>query len=339
MQTTLHPVDLAKAQALLSRLPDTFSIILRAARMQETSDGKISVFFEIPGSTERQVTATSPNEALRLAIVELATLVTSSAHQQQAVSTSDTGVHLVEEVLSSSERTLSKARQQTLGTSLPLRLKEHLSELATAEDTSFAEVCRRFVVFGFEDFVARSLYASPASLFEVLSNELSEWDDSSIEQIMVRLGPSHAVRLRSAAKEYEKSVSELTVLCAAHGIAMQRLLEPLENRVSKCRGAAVRSLVSKLGLQPFAVPLVSGILAGSVRTPRKLLPKLALALEAPESLLSTVFRGSFDRRLVPAFKAEAGKPMLSTAPAPWTTAVKALSLSSEDERALLELGV
>jgi hypothetical protein len=222
---------------------------------------------------------------------------------------------------------------------LPSRLKEHLSELAATEATSFAEVCRRFVVFGFEDFVARSLYASPTLLFDMLANEFHEWDDASSEQVMVRLDPGHAVRLRSTAKEYGKSVSELTVMCAAHGIAMQRLLEPLESRVSKCKGAAVRSLVSKLGLQPVAVPLVSGILAGSVRAPRKLLPKLALALDAPESLLSTVFRGSFDRRLVPAFKAEVGKPVLTTVPTTWTTAVKALSLSPEDAKALLELGV
>ncbi|CAN7368323.1 hypothetical protein [Variovorax sp. LjRoot178] len=340
MQTTLKPVDLDQAQALLSRLPDTFSSILRTARLQATPEGHISVSYDMQGSSKREVTATSPNEAIRLALVDVATYVTSSAQQHEAIQMSScaTGAELATEA-SSPERTLSKAKQQTLGASLPSRLKEHLEELAATEATSFADVCRRFVVFGFEDFVARSLYASPTSLFDMLANELHEWDDSNTEQVMVRLDPGHAVRLRSTAKEYEKSVSELTVLCVAHGIAMQRLLEPLESRVSKCKGAAVRSLVSKLGLQPFAVPLVSGILAGSVRAPRKLLPKLALALDAPESLLSTVFRGSFDRRLVPAFKAEGGKPVLSTAPATWTTAVKALSLSPEDAKALLELGV
>lgn len=340
MQTTLNPVDLAQAKALLSRLPDTFSSILRTAQLQATPEGHISVSYEMEGSSKREVTATSPNEAIRLALVDVATYVTSSAQQHEAIQMSfcAIGAELAMEACYA-ERTLSKAKQQTLGASLPSRLKEHLTELAATEATSFAEVCRRFVVFGFEDFVVRSLYASPSTLFDVLANELHEWDDSSTEQVMVRLDPGHAVRLRSTAKEYEKSVSELTVMCAAHGIAMQRLLEPLEARVSKCKGAAVRSLVSKLGLQPFAVPLVSGILAGSVRAPRKLLPKLALALEAPESLLSTVFRGSFDRRLVPSFKAEAGKPVLSTAPATWTTAVRALSLSPEDAKALLELGV
>jgi hypothetical protein len=335
MQTTLNPVDLAQAQALFSRLPDTFSSILRTAQLQATPDGHISVSYEMQGSSKREVKATSTNEAIRLALYDLATYVTSSPQQHEAIQMSSCATGEA----CAPERTLSKAKQQTLGASLPSRLKEHLSELAATEATSFADVCRRFVVFGFEDFVARSLYASPTLLFDMLTNELHEWDDASSEQVMVRLDPGQAVRLRSTAKEYGKSVSELTVMCAAHGIAMQRLLETLESRVSKCKGAAVRNLVSKLGLQPFAVPLVSGILAGSVRAPRKLLPKLALALEAPESLLSTVFRGSFDRRLVPAFKAEVGKPVLSTAPATWTTAVKALSLSPEDAKALLELGV
>ena len=340
MQTTLNPIDLAQAQQLLSRLPNTISSILRTAELQATSGGYISVSYVMHDSTKREVTANSPNEALRLALIDVVTYVTSVAQEHEAIQTNSCSIDAESATKACSpERTLSKAKQQTLGASLPSGLKEYLSKLADTEDTSFADVCRRFVVFGFEDFVARSLYASPASLFEVLANELHEWGDSSTEQVMVRLDPGHAVRLRSTAKEYQKSVSELTVMCVAHGIAMRKLLEPLESRVSKCKGPAVRSLVSKLGLQPFAVPLVSGILAGSIRAPRKLLPKLALALEAPESLLSTVFRGSFDRRLVPAFKAEAGKPVLSTAPATWTTAVKALSLSPEDAKALLELGV
>lgn len=340
MQTTLNPADLAQAQALLSRLPDTFSSILRTAQLQTTTEGHVSISYEMPDSSKREVTAKSPNEAIRQALADVAAYATSSvhAHETMQVRSCFTGAELATAVCSA-ERTLSKVKQQTLGASLPSRLKEHLSELAESEATSFADVCRRFVVFGFEDFVARTLYASSSSLFDLLANELREWEGSSSEQVMVRLEPSYALRLRSSAKEYEKSVSELTVLCAAHGIAMQRLLEPLESKVSRCKGAAVRNLVSKLGLEPYAAPLVSGILVGNVRAPRKLLPKLALAFEAPESLLPTVFRSSFDRRLIPAFKAEAGKPVLSTAPATWTTAVNALQLSPEESKALLDLGV
>lgn len=341
MRTTLDPVDLAQGQVLLSRLPDTFSNILRTAQLEPQAEGRVAVSYEIAGVGKRQVAATSPNEAIRQALVDLASFLTSTAELRATVrvNASETESELGGEVPPSSERSLSKTRQQTLGTTLPLSLKEHLNSIASSEATSFADVCRRFVVFGFEDFVARSLYASSTSLFEMLRHELHEWHDSNTEQVMIRLDPGHAVRLRSTAKEYEKSVSELAVLCAAHGLAMQKLLAALEPRVSSCKGAAIRNLVSKLGLQPVATPLVSSILVGNVRAPRKLLSRLAGAFEAPESLLSTLFRGSFNHRLVPAFKAEAGKPVLSTAPTTWTAAVKSLNLPADEAKALLDFGV
>lgn len=340
MRTALDPADFAQGQMLLSRLPDTFSNILRTAKMHPEVEGRVSVSYEVAGAGRRQVAATSSNEAIRLVLAEIASLLTASAAPPETVQ-----MNLIEidstlrQESSLPERVLSKARQQTLGASLPLSLKEHLDSVAAEEATSFAEVCRRFVLFGFEDIVAQSLHASPTSLFEMLGHELQEWDGSTSEQVMVRLDPGHAVRLRSIAKEYQKSISELTVLCTAHGVSLQRTLASLESKVSSCKGASIRNLVVKLGLQPTATPLVSSILAGNVKAPRKLLARLALAFDAPESLLSTLFRGSFDRRLVPAFKAEGVKPRLSTAPTTWTSAVKSLNLSAEDTKALLDLGV
>lgn len=341
MRTTLDSEDLAQGRGLLARLPEAFSSILLTFQLEMQEERLVSVTYEISGVGKRHVVGSSSNEAIRKALVDVAAFLTSTVVGQDAARLVDmpTDSGSDEDSRPSSERSLSKARQQTLGATLPLSLKEHLTSIASSEATSFAEVCRRFVLFGFEDFVARSLYSSPSSLFEMLGHELHEWHDTNAEQVMVRLDPGHAARLRSTAKEYEKSVSELTVLCAAHGLVMQRLLETLESKVSTCKGAAVRGLVAKLGLQPSAAPLVSGILVGNVRAPRRLLSRLAVAFEAPESLLSTLFRGSFDRRLVPAFKAEAGKPALSSAPATWTSAVKSLSLPAEEAKALLELGV
>lgn len=341
MRTALDPADFAQGQMLLSRLPDTFSNILQTAELHLDAEGRTFVSYEIAGAGKREVAAASSNEAIRLALVEIASLLTASTESQEAgpMNASEIESTSGEATSSSPDRSLSKAKQQTLGASLPLSLKEHLNSIAAEEATSFAEVCRRFVLFGFEDVVAQSLHASPTSLFEMLGNELHEWGGSSSEQVMVRLDPGHAVRLRSVAKEYQKSVSELTVLCTAHGISLQRALASLESRVSNCKGAAIRNLVVKLGLQPAATPLVSSILAGNVKAPRKLLARLASAFEAPESLLSTLFRGSFDRRLVPAFKAEGVKPRLSTAPTTWTLAVKSLNLTAEDTKALLDLGV
>lgn len=341
MRTTLDSEDLAQGRGLLARLPDAFSSILLTFQLDRQDERLVVVTYEISGAGKRHAVGSSSNEAIRRALVDVSSFLTPTEEGQDAARLDGTSTEIEsdEETLCSTERSLSKARQQTLGATLPLRLKEHLASIASAEATSFAEVCRRFVLFGFEDFVARSLYASPASLFEMLGHELHEWQDTNAEQVMVRLDPGHAARLRSSAKEYEKSVSELTVLCAAHGLVMQRLLSTLESKVSTCKGAAIRGLVAKLGLQPVAAPLVSGILVGNVRAPRKLLSRLAVAFEAPESLLSTLFRGSFDRRLVPAFKAEAGKPALSTAPSTWTSAVKSLSLPAEEAKVLLDLGV
>ena len=82
---------------------------------------------------------------------------------------------------------------------------------------------------------------------------------------------------------------------------MQGLLVSLEQKISNFKGAAIRPLLPKLDLPPFATPLLSSVLAGTVRAPKTLLRKLAGIFEAPESLLSTFFRRSFDYRLVPAF--------------------------------------
>lgn len=341
MRTTLNPVDFAQGQVLLTRLPDTFSNILQTAQLESRPNGCVAVSYEVAGAGRCLAVASSPNEAIRQALVDLASILTHCTEQQPTAQSfaSETAPEVDTEIPSSSERSLSKSRQQTIGTTLPLRLKEHLYEIASSEGTNFAEVSRRYVVFGFEDFVSRSLYTSSTSLFEMLSHELSDWQGSGTGQTMIRLDPGYAVRLRTTAKEYKKSVSELTTLCAAHGLAMQKLLATLETKVSSCKGAAIRNLVSKLGLQTVATPLVSGILVGNIRAPRKLLSKLAGAFETHESLLSTLFRGSFDRRLVPAYKADAGKPVLSTAPATWTSAVKSLNLSTQDAKALLDLGV
>ena len=341
MKPKLDPVDLAQGQALLSRLPDTFSNILQTARLEHQVGGHVACTFEVPCVGTRTTSADSSYEAIRLALVELVNLHTmaTSQHLVLKINATSPSEGAGGATSASSERFQSKARQQTVGVTLPTSLKEHLSLLADLQDTSFAEVSRRFAVFGFEDFVDRSLYVSSTTLFDLLANELEKWQDSSSEQVMLRLDPGHVVRFRSAAKEYEKSVSELAALCMAHGLVMQELLVSLEQRVASCKGAAIRPLLPKLQLQSYAAPLISSVLAGNVRAPKTLLRRLASVFEAPESLLSTLFRRSFDLRLVPAFKAENGKPELPTAAISWAVAVKSLNLPSEQAKTLLDLGV
>ncbi|BBI98683.1 hypothetical protein FGKAn22_03760 [Ferrigenium kumadai] len=235
------------------------------------------------------------------------------------------------------ERFHSKTRQITVGVTMSTRLKDHLVSLADSQRTSFAEVSRRIAVFGFEDFVDKSLFVSSKSLFETLGSELRGWQSSDSEQVMLRLEPGHAARIRATAKEYGKSASELGALFIAHGLVLQEQLVSLEAKVSNCKGAAIRSLVAQVGLGSYAASLLSGVLVGNVRAPKALLKRLESIFEAPEALLTTLFKRSFNNRMVPAFKAENGKPEVSKSPTPWGVAVKSLNLPADQTKALLDL--
>ncbi|MFC6523019.1 hypothetical protein ACFQAT_28025 [Undibacterium arcticum] len=221
---------------------------------------------------------------------------------------------------------------------MPTSLKERLTVLADSQGGSFAEVARRFALFGFEDFVDRSLFVSSKSLFDLLDRELNNWQHSDSEQVMLRLDPGHAVRMRTAAMEHGKSASELGALCMAHGLAMQEQLVLLEAKVTNCKGPAIRSLLTQVGLGSYAASLLSGVLAGHIRAPKSILKRLANVFEAPETLLTTLFRRSFESRVVPSFKAEHGKPEVSHAATSWDVAVKSLNLPSDQTKELLDIG-
>lgn len=341
MNSTLDLVDLAQGQALLSRLPDSYFAILKAARLEQEVGNGVTCTFEVPGIGKRMASAPSSIGAIRLALIELASMLTmppfsDSAHPMNANVSSIGGTGLTSDT--AAERLHSKTRQLTVGVTMPTSLREYLTSLADSQGTSFAEVSRRFAVFGFEDFVNRSLFVSSKSLFEMLGCELRKWQNSDSEQVMLRLEPGHAVRIRSAAKEYRKSASELGALCMAHGLVLQEQLVSLEEKVTNCKGAAIRPLLTQVGLGSYAAPLLSGVLVGHIRAPKALLKRLANVFDAPETLLTTLFKRSFDNRLVPAFKAENGKPEVSKVATRWDVAVKSLNLPPDQTKALLELG-
>lgn len=235
------------------------------------------------------------------------------------------------------ERSRSKARQLTVGVTMPKCLKNHLAEVADAEGTSFADVSRTFVVFGFNNFEDQTFKVSPDTLFYTLKNELSAWRPSKSEQVMLRLEAKHAVRIRLAAKEYSKSASELSALCMAHGVALQKELRSLDARVSSYRGASIKKLLPIVNLESYAAPLLIGVLAGSIRAPNILQQRLADFFETSDIMLSDLFRRSFANRSVPAFKAELGKPVLARQPSEWYEAVTKLGLTGDEEKLLIEL--
>ena len=341
MNSTLICADIAKGQALLSRLPNCYFDILKTARLEQMDGEKVACTFEIPGNGKSTASAASSIEAIRSALIELASMIETpfffESENRMNVTTSSTPESGAPSDLKT-ERLRSKTRQVTVGVSMPTSLKEHITALSDAQRTSFAEVARKFAVSGFEDFVDRSLFVSPKSLFDILERELVQWQSSESEQIMLRLDPGHAVRMRTAAIEYEKSASELGALCMAHGLAIQEQLVSLEAKVAGCKGPAIRSLLTQVGLGPYAASLLSGVLAGHIKAPKSILKRLANVFEAPETLLTTLFRRSFESRLVPSFKAEIGKPEVSKMATSWDVAVKSLHLPADQTKELLDIG-
>lgn len=341
MNSTLNCANLARGQVLLSRLPDYYYAILKTAHLESTDGNEVACTFEIPGNGKWTATAASAIEAIRSALIDLASTIDTPFFSESEYPMNSSASSTGKSGLSpdtKAERFRAKTRQLTVGVSMPTSLKESLTLLADAQGASFAEVARRFTVFGFEDFIDRSLFTSSQSLFEMLGRELLKWQDSDYEQVMLRLEPEDAVRMRTAAMEYGKSASELGALCMSHGFALQEQLILLETKVANCKGPAIRPLLAQVGLGSYAASLLSGVLAGNIRAPKGLLKRLANVFEAPETLLNTFFRRSFDSRVVPAFKSENGKPEVSMFATQWDTAVKSLNLPQDQTKELLDIG-
>ncbi len=234
------------------------------------------------------------------------------------------------------ERFQSKTRQFTIGVTLPVTLKKSLNGLAEQQSTSFAEAARQLLAVGYDDFDDRSFSESSVELLSKFVSEVDRWRPSETEQVMLRLDPSLAVRIRSSAKEYSRSASEFGAMCLAHGLVLQTQLFELEQKIPAFRGAAVRKLAPQVGLGAQAA-LLSGVLAGSIRAPKKVLSRLSEVFDASELALNEFFKRSFDSRAVPAFKAEKGKPQVSRAPTSWADAVNSLNLPAAQAEELLQL--
>ncbi|WP_157652958.1 hypothetical protein [Burkholderia ubonensis] len=339
MNPTLDQVGVADGQALLAQLPGVYFEVLSTARLEQEADRSVQCKFEVPGVGTRATSATTAREAIRSALVELSSLLIPSlpsnlSSDMQVAESSAGGEGTA--TSRTSERFQSKARQLTVGVTMPTNLKCRLSSLAEEQGTSFADVSRRLTVAGFEDFEEMSFSVSSQLLFATLASELRKWLPSDSEQVMLRLEPYYAIRLRTAAKEYSKSASELSAMCLAHGLKIQQQLVSLEKKIASYRGAAIRPLASQLGLDGHAA-LLSSILAGTVRAPKAILTRLSNIFEASETILTLFFRRSFESRAVPAFKAENAKPEIPDTAKSWEDAVKAMKLSQDQTKALLDL--
>lgn len=334
MRTKEPQADLLTGVSELNGLAKQLAAVLETATFERRGDDVVACLYELDSLGQKISFGSSAEAAARKAIIDAVTLLVSD------VTASRLAMHEegAEGKDAETERFQAKSRNQTIGVTLPAALKAHVTALATEQDESVSEIFRRFTSFGFDDFEQRSLFVSSRTVFQTLGMELQQWQGEKSEQVMMRLEPSYVVRLKAAAKEHLLSASEMGALCVAHGLAMSQALKDLDARVHEYRGPSSRDLAVKIGLDRSAGRLIAGVLEGTTRAPRALLAKLATVLSAPESLLAAYFRRSFDLRIVPSFKAEHGKPIVHTRSTRWEAAVKAGGFTSEQTKALLELG-
>ena len=343
MNLAPDPMGPDEARAMLDQLPELYLSVLKNTHIEQTTGEEVRCSFELPVVGKRTTTAPTALQAIRAALLELTDFLTTTPPNEwpeelrgsvlsQPAALPDIRYREDDKV----ERFQAKARQFTIGVTMPVSLKVSLQNIADQHQVSFAEVARQLAGDGFEDFDERTYSEGSEELFSMLSAEVRRWLPSDTEQVMVRVEPHLAVRLRSTAKEHRRSASEFGAMCLAHGLVLQTQFSEVEEKVAAYRGPAIRELARQIGLGAYPA-LLSGVLAGSIRAPSKLLGRLSNLLGAPERALTGFFTRCFTSRLVPAFKAENGKPQVSALATSWEEAVRSLNLSQDKTTELLQL--
>ena len=112
-------------------------------------------------------------------------------------------------------------------------------------------------------------------------------------------------------------------------------LQAVEAKISSVKGPKTLALAETLGIGPRR-ELLSGVLAGRIQAPEKLLCMLATMFDSTVIVLAEHLRRSFFAAPAPSFKAEHGKPGIAARPIPWRDAVLSLELPSEETLRLLD---
>jgi hypothetical protein len=243
------------------------------------------------------------------------------------------------------ETSRTKERQDTIGVSSKRALQVAVGELADLRGDSVAAIARELVAEGFEEFERRSRDESPTKLLLNYESRLNALDGDNTVQWMVRLSRHLSIRLKLTAKEYGKSSSQLVAMCMVNSLLrQQRLVQSAATEaelvlaraaVTGVRGPKVRRLAVDIGIGNYAM-LVSGILAGTIETPSKLLDAISRNLDVSRVALKQVLCESFEESEVPAFKSEEGKPQVLLEAQKWEDAVRSLVLTDDETARLMK---
>lgn len=340
MKLAADQISTAEARAMLDQLPQLYFAVLKGTYIEQPNEAEVRCSFELPFVGKRTVTAPTALEAIRAMILEVTDVLAQTLPQGRHGSVQTLSPTLEPPPILRDDKGVrfqGKARQVTIGVTMPLALKAHLQGFADRQHSFFAEVARQIAGMGFDDFDERTYTESTERLFYLLSTEVRQWQPADTEQVMIRLDPRMAVKIRGAAKEHRRSSSEFGAMCLAHGLAvLENQLNEIANSIALYKGPAARKLAPKLGLGTH-VELLSGIFAGSIRAPKQVLKKLSEVFLGSELALSEFFNRTYAARGMPAFKADKGKPQVSTATTSWADAIQSLHLPADQAKALLQL--
>lgn len=328
----------AESRAVLDLLPELFSTALQTAHIVEQADGVICSFV-VPHFGKQVASGPSAKEAIRAALDSVYELVSSASDEQLAIAKRESATHSAWQeraIDQTQERHQSKERQMTIGVSIPTCMKLELQAMGARQNESFSSIARRLVSIGFEDFDDRSFRESTSSLMSSISSTCDGFGSSTKEQVMLRVDPHLGVRLRSSAKQYRKSASEFSAFCLTYGYELRCQHVEIERKIANIKGAAVRKFAPQVGMDK-AIPVLTGVLTGSIASPKALIVRISALLSISESALESFLRDSFTNRAVPAFKAENNKPQMYATPTPWATAVRSLDLPDEVMNDLLSM--
>lgn len=157
-------------------------------------------------------------------------------------------------------------------------------------------------------------------------------DAALVNSKVVPLDESEAKSLPAETVSSEDISKALNLVHSIRG----QTLTTVQAKVSGIKGPAIRALATESGLDS-EVSFMNDILSGAVSAPKRVLKHLASKFDTSVLALVEVFQRAFEARVVPSFKAENGKPVVSAKQRPWAEAVNASSLSAEKKKAFLAL--
>lgn len=220
----------AEGRAMLDELPQLWSLVVKNSHIEPAPTGKgVVCWYELPSVGTWKCEAHTAREAIRVMLVNVCEILTEGTPKQWPAKWHELASSVSITLAAGSgdsqgeqakERFKSKPRQETIGVTTSEKLAEHVQYVASKRGIPFAEFARVLTVRGFNDFDNRVYSESSTKLLDELKDKLRQWSSSEGQQWMLRLDPKVAVRIRVAAREYEKSASEFAAMCLAHGMTL-----------------------------------------------------------------------------------------------------------------------